>query len=148
MKKIYIFILLLISSPCLGLEALSERDMGTRSASLESNFGDLPLPKVSPFFDNDNFRAVIVGVDMPAEIVNQGISGHVNIEFYVDSSGKVINAKVVSSNPQGMYEKYAIDSISRWLVLPKSGRLKGTSGPYVQEFKFRFNPAKDSLGPE
>jgi bla regulator protein BlaR1 len=50
----------------------------------------------------------------PLQAAEQGISGYVQIKFDVDAQGKVINASVVKSSPEKVFDKEALRALEQW----------------------------------
>ncbi|WP_240221203.1 M56 family metallopeptidase [Rheinheimera hassiensis] len=50
----------------------------------------------------------------PLQAAEQGISGYVQIKFDVDAQGKVINASVVKSSPEKVFDKEALRALTQW----------------------------------
>lgn len=50
----------------------------------------------------------------PLQAAEQGISGYVQIKFDVDAQGKVINASVVKSSPEQVFDKEALRALTQW----------------------------------
>lgn len=50
----------------------------------------------------------------PLQAAEQGISGYVQIKFDVDAQGKVINASVMKSSPEHVFDKEALRALTQW----------------------------------
>ncbi|WP_445768493.1 M56 family metallopeptidase [Rheinheimera sp.] len=50
----------------------------------------------------------------PLQAAEQGISGYVQIKFDVDAQGKVVNASVVKSSPEKVFDKEALRALTQW----------------------------------
>ena len=50
----------------------------------------------------------------PTQAAEQGISGYVQVKFDVDAQGKVINASVIKSYPEQVFDKEAIRALQQW----------------------------------
>jgi len=50
----------------------------------------------------------------PVQAAEQGISGYVQIKFDVDAQGKVVNASVVKSSPEHVFDKEALRALTQW----------------------------------
>ncbi|NRQ41445.1 M56 family metallopeptidase [Rheinheimera sp. YQF-2] len=50
----------------------------------------------------------------PQQAAEQGISGYVQIKFDVDAQGKVVNASVVKSSPEKVFDKEALRALTQW----------------------------------
>jgi len=57
-------------------------------------------------------------VDYPAEAARQGLEGWVDIEFTVDTSGKVREPIVRNAQPAGMFDQAAIRAVQTWRFKP------------------------------
>ena len=73
----------------------------------------VPRRQISPLF--------------PPEASRMSLSGRVVIEFVVTASGRVIDAKVVSSS-DSIFNNYAVDAIRKWVFTPgeKGGKKVNT----------------------
>jgi TonB family protein len=58
-------------------------------------------------------------VKYPAALRKKYIEGIVALEYEVTPAGKAQNARVLYSDPAGVFDKSAIDSIVGWRFLPK-----------------------------
>jgi bla regulator protein blaR1 len=50
----------------------------------------------------------------PLQAAQQGISGYVQIKFDVDAQGKVVNASVIKSSPEQVFDKEALHALQQW----------------------------------
>ena len=50
----------------------------------------------------------------PIQAAEQGIVGYVHVKFDVDAQGKVLNASVVKSNPERVFDKEALRALEQW----------------------------------
>ncbi len=50
----------------------------------------------------------------PLQAAQQGISGYVQIKFDVDAQGKVVNASVIKSSPEQVFDKAALHALQQW----------------------------------
>lgn len=56
----------------------------------------------------------------PARAQRDGINGFVVVQIHVDASGQVKDVRVVDSQPAGIFDEAAIDSVRRWTFVPAS----------------------------
>ena len=54
----------------------------------------------------------------PMYAIKRGIEGWVNIEFSVTMNGKVVNPRIVASDPPRIFERTALTAISQWRYPP------------------------------
>ncbi len=54
----------------------------------------------------------------PMYAITRGIEGWVSIEFAITMNGKVVNPKVIASDPPRIFEKTALTAISQWRYPP------------------------------
>lgn len=57
--------------------------------------------------------------EYPAHARMRRIQGYVDVEFVVDTEGRVRNATVVSADPPGVFDRAALNSIAHWRFEPK-----------------------------
>jgi periplasmic protein TonB len=54
------------------------------------------------------------GPRYPQQAREQGIEGEVTVAYEVDSSGRVLNTRVVSSRPAGLFDEAALAAVRSW----------------------------------
>ena len=59
-----------------------------------------------------------VDPDFPAAAKTQGLQGYVVIEYTVSVEGQVVNARVVESEPAGVFDQSALAAVTQWLYKP------------------------------
>lgn len=66
--------------------------------------------------DNAESLAPVMRIEprYPLQAAQQGIVGYVHIKFDVDAQGKVINANVVKSRPEQVFDKEALRALEQW----------------------------------
>lgn len=57
--------------------------------------------------------------EYPAHARMRRIEGFVDVEFIVDTNGRVRDARVVTANPPGVFDRAAINSVMYWRFEPK-----------------------------
>jgi protein TonB len=67
----------------------------------------------------DLVALVRIPPEYPAHARMRRIQGYVDVEFTVDTEGRVRNARVVNAEPQGVFDRAALNSISHWRFEPK-----------------------------
>ena len=74
--------------------------------ALESGDGEyLPIVKVAPVY--------------PRRALQRGIEGYVIVEFIVTKQGSVRDPVVVEANPQGIFERAAMDAALKFKYKPR-----------------------------
>lgn len=74
--------------------------------SLDSNDGDyLPIVKVAAVY--------------PRRAQSRGIEGFVIVEFVVTKTGSVSNAMVVKAEPEGIFDRAALDAVAKFKYKPR-----------------------------
>jgi|TARA_B100001057_G_scaffold451868_1_gene495326 TonB family protein len=68
----------------------------------------------------------------PSAAFSQKISGFVTVSFNIAKSGQVVDLKVVSSEPTGVFEQAALEAVNQWLYPPQ-----GTTTPQKLTLYFR-----------
>ena len=54
----------------------------------------------------------------PARALSRGIEGFVELSFTVDAEGRVVNPVVLHAEPEGMFERAALQAIAKWQYSP------------------------------
>jgi len=74
--------------------------------ALESGDGEyLPIVKVAPVY--------------PRRALQRGIEGYVIVEFTVDKTGAVKNPTVIEANPEGLFNRAALDAALKFKYKPR-----------------------------
>lgn len=77
-----------------------------KGLALESGDGEyLPIVKVAPVY--------------PRRALQRGIEGYVIVEFTVDKTGAVKNPKVIEAQPQGIFDRAAMDAALKFKYKPR-----------------------------
>ena len=84
-----------------------QTDMGLSGGlSLDSGDGDyLPIVKVAAIY--------------PRRAQSRGIEGFVIVEFIVTKTGAVTNAVVVKAEPEGVFDRAALDAVAKFKYKPR-----------------------------
>jgi periplasmic protein TonB len=69
--------------------------------------------------DRDVIPLVRINPEYPARARSRGVEGWVQIEFTITPAGTVKDPKVVDAEPKGLFERAALEAISRWKYNPK-----------------------------
>ena len=83
----------------------------------------------------------IGGADMvyPAAAQADGVEGHVLVRYDVTEAGNVANAVVVESEPPGVFDDAALNTVRSWRFRPAVDRGEVVSTPgQVSELVFRL----------
>ncbi|MDE1329253.1 energy transducer TonB [Vibrio aestuarianus] len=98
------------------------------SAPIFGDFGSnqqaMPLYRVEPVY--------------PAKALKRGVEGFVTLSFSIDEMGKATNIKVVEAKPVRMFEREAIQAVTKWKYQPQivDGQAVSQNGQTVTvEFK-------------
>lgn len=90
--------------------------------------------------DNKAARAVsVVNPKYPASAQARGISGFVIIEVSLNERGQVLDAKVLSSNPTGVFENSALEAIFKWKFEPAISEGKAVATKIKQKVNFELD---------
>lgn len=103
----------------LGLPAFVIGNMN--DASLLGNTKDVVM--TSDMVDTAARALTRTAVEFPRRARARDIEGYVVISLLIDRTGKVTTAKVIESEPAGVFEEKALQAIRRWLFEP--ARYKG-----------------------
>jgi protein TonB len=78
------------------------------------------------------------GLVYPEEAYRQKIDGVVHVEYDVTVDGTVENARVVDSNPPGVFDAAALDAVRTWRFHPavRNGKVVATQN-VVSPVKFK-----------
>jgi TonB family protein len=69
--------------------------------------------------DPDSFPIVMVDPEYPVSPRIRGLEGWVQVDFNVNAVGEVTDAVVAASQPEGVFEEAALESIYHWRYAPK-----------------------------
>lgn len=87
--------------------------------SLDASDGEyLPIVKVAPIY--------------PRRALSRGIEGYVIVEFTVTPQGSVVSPQVVEADPEGIFERAAMDAAKKFKYKPRMVDGKAVSVPGVQ----------------
>lgn len=66
----------------------------------------------------------------PPEARAAGVEGHAVVRYDVDIEGRVSNARVVASSPQGVFDQAALQAVSSWRFRPaeRDGQRQAVDG--------------------
>ncbi len=80
----------------------------------------------------------------PEAARREGLQGAVEVRYDVAADGRVMNARILSATPEGIFEEAALEAVRGWRFRP--GRRKGVESPYtglVSTIEFRFGETDD-----
>jgi periplasmic protein TonB len=60
----------------------------------------------------------------PFGALTHGIEGSVLLEYSVDARGRVVAPRVLEANPPGVFERAALNALSRWRYQPGGEAMK------------------------
>lgn len=78
-------------------------------------------------------------LDYPASARNSGTQGFVTISFLVTKTGEVKKPKIIAAEPEGVFESYALASLSKWKFKPASYEGKAVKVWTQQTIRFDLN---------
>ncbi|MEZ9234199.1 energy transducer TonB [Shewanella sp. 10N.286.52.A9] len=106
-RQIITLSLILITCGCTiaGSQSTSEAIAPHKETDIE-NLSKRPLVKPSP-------------AKYPIAAANEGIEGWVQLNFDINAQGNTENISVLKSNPEGVFDQAAIESLSKWEYRPK-----------------------------
>jgi periplasmic protein TonB len=83
------------------------------------------------------------GLVYPEEAYRQKIEGVVRVEYDVTVDGTVENARVVESNPPGVFDAAALDAVRKWRFHPavRNGKVVATQN-MVSPVKFKLGESE------
>jgi len=116
----------------LGLPAFSMSEMD--ESDLLGNTSDVVM--TSDMVDTAARALTRTPVEYPRRAKAKDIEGYVVISLLIDKSGKVSIAKVVESEPVGIFEKKALQTIKTWLFEPAKYKGKAVDSWANQTIRF------------
>jgi len=69
--------------------------------------------------DREVIPLVRIQPQYPPRAASRGIEGWVRVQFNITPAGGVIDATVSDSEPRGMFDRAALEAVSRWKYNPK-----------------------------
>lgn len=73
---------------------------------------------VLPMSNNIMIPLIRTTPNYPSRALQRGLEGFVELSFTVDRFGSVINPVVINAVPEGVFDRAALQSISRWKYSP------------------------------
>lgn len=73
---------------------------------------------VLPMSDNIMIPLIRTTPNYPSRALQRGLEGFVELSFTVDRFGSVIDPVVINAVPEGVFDRAALQSISRWKYSP------------------------------
>jgi len=93
-----------------------------------------PVDVTGEFFlgpaDGDAVPIAQIQPVYPSSALERGVEGFVIVEFDVSEAGAVVNPRVLGAQPPGIFDRAALQAISRWKYKPKviDGRVVKMTG--------------------
>lgn len=75
----------------------------------------------------------------PRKLLRNGVEGTVKLKFTVATDGSVVNIVVLEANPKRVFDRAAIQTISKWKFRPKMVEGKAVETILTQEIEFKIN---------
>lgn len=119
----------------LGLPAFAIGDMD--DDDLLGNTSDVVM--TSEMVDTVARALSRTAVEYPRRAKAKDIEGYVVISLLIDKSGKVSTAKVVESDPTGVFEEKALQTIKTWLFEPAKYKGKSVDSWANQTIRFELS---------
>lgn len=102
-------------------------------AAIDANFGlNLGLNLDVPV-DGDALAIVRVLPRYPNRALSRGIEGWVLLEFTISAIGQAVDPIVVEAQPQGMFNRAAINAVRKWKYRPKTEDGRAVARPGVRQ---------------
>lgn len=133
------------------VEELPKVTLPTRTSSVptgpivsyapEQTVIETPKESVGMFATNVMIPLIRTTANYPSRALQRGIEGYVELSFTVDGFGNVIDPLVLNAVPEGVFERSALQSISKWKYSPavKDGQPIATYD-VRQRIVFQMNP--------
>ncbi|HEU4781006.1 MAG TPA: energy transducer TonB, partial [Steroidobacteraceae bacterium] len=101
--------------------------------------GGAGAPDMSGLFDGDIIPLQRIAPQYPRDAARARINGWVQLEVLVNADGSVRSAKVMGSQPKGLFEANAVAAVLRWRFKPKvvNGTPVAQRGSQRIEFNIR-----------
>ncbi|BCX89780.1 periplasmic protein TonB [Methylomarinovum tepidoasis] len=114
-------------------------DVPLSSRLQESLLAGIDVGKPAPKAASQVIPLVRIPPRYPMRARMRRIEGWVKLEFTITPEGTVTDVKVVEAHPRGVFERAAIEAISRWKFKPLivDGRPTAQRAVQVLEFKLR-----------
>lgn len=111
------------------LSALSDSIIGDASnvSMTEETVDVAPVPKERP------------PLIFPERARKLGVSGYVQLSLFIDKSGRVHQAKVLESEPPGVFEQSALSAVKQWSFEPALYQGNAVSLWVKQKISFNLN---------
>ena len=119
----------------LGLPAFALGDMD--AGGLLGNTDDVVM--TSDMVDSAARALKRAPVEYPRRAKAKDIEGYVVISLLIDKSGKVATAKVIESEPVGIFEDKALQTIKTWLFEPAKYKGKAVDSWANQTIRFELS---------
>jgi periplasmic protein TonB len=97
----------------------SAGSVGTSSVSMVTPSFEISGVGISVGSDRDVIPLVRINPEYPSRARSRGVEGWVQIEFTITPAGTVKDPKVIDAEPKGLFERAALEAISRWKYNPK-----------------------------
>ncbi|MBE9568560.1 MAG: energy transducer TonB [Proteobacteria bacterium] len=119
----------------LGLPAFALGDMG--DDDLLGNTSDVVM--TSDMVDTTARALSRSAAEYPRRAKAKDIEGYVVISLLIDKSGKVSTARVIESDPVGVFEEKALQTIKTWLFEPAKYKGKAVDSWANQTIRFELS---------
>jgi protein TonB len=82
------------------------------------------------------------GVVYPVEAQDRKVEGFVRVAYEVTTDGKVTNARVVESNPPGVFDEAALAAVRSWYFHPAVQNGKPVAKELVSRVNFKLGESE------
>ncbi len=72
----------------------------------------------------------------PRRALSRGVEGYVDVRYFVSPAGFTESASIVYSQPNGYFEKSALQAVERWKFQPREKVGAESYGPIVERIRF------------
>jgi len=110
---------------------------GMENSSLLGNTSDVVM--TSDMVDTTARALTRSTVEYPRRAKAKDIEGYVVISLLIDKSGKVTTAKVIESEPVGIFEEKVLQTIKTWLFEPAKYKGKAVDSWANQTIRFELS---------
>ncbi|MBY0399587.1 energy transducer TonB [Myxococcota bacterium] len=96
-----------------------------------------------PSLDGDAIPLVRVEPRYPAQAMRQGREGRVLVEFTIGRSGSVEAARVIAAEPEGVFDREALEAVRQWKYNPRIEQGRPVPQPGIRTtITFRIDQAR------
>lgn len=97
-----------------------------------------PAPVIAPLMDDEVVPLVRIPPRYPRAASRRGVEGVVTVSFTITKDGQVRDPKIVSAEPENIFDKEALNAILKWKFKPKVVDGQPVERQATQEIEFKL----------